>query len=274
MSSNKRARAAIIGPGRVGQTLARLAKALGYELETVVARTPATARAAARRLGARQVCSVDEKFPPPQLLLIATPDDAIVETAAKLAARDQNWRHTVVLHCSGAFGSELLAPLSEQGAATGSLHPLKSFATPISKLTELHGVHWCIEGDARAVRLARRLARHVNGKLLYIDAKMKPIYHAAAVMACGHLVALVDISLTLLAECKIERSRAMEMLMPLIEGTVHNITQSGTEAALTGPFARHDYKTINRHLQALIKLKHDYMTIYSLLGRHSLRMRR
>src|ERR1044071_6076782 len=93
-------RAAIIGPGRVGKTLAILLTQLGYQI--TITRHPNKISAA------------------PNLLLITTPDNAIAEIATKLAADKLDLRGTIALHCSGAFSSQLLLPLAERGAEIGS----------------------------------------------------------------------------------------------------------------------------------------------------------
>jgi predicted short-subunit dehydrogenase-like oxidoreductase (DUF2520 family) len=248
---SKGRRAVIVGPGRVGKTLRLLLQSLDYKIEMV---------------------SRSREFAPPDLLLITTPDSAIAEVARELARKRSDWQQTVALHCSGAFGSELLAPLKECGASVGSLHPLKSFARPARSIEELKGIYWCIEGDTVAERVARRIVRSAVGKIVRVKAEMKPVYHAAAVMASGHMVALIDLSLGMLEECGIGRRQALDMLMPLVESTVQNLP-AGTLTALTGPFARRDSKTVDHHLEALMKLKEDYLSVYLLLGRHSLRIK-
>src|SRR5687767_6371301 len=104
-------RAAIVGLGRVGQTMTLLLHALGYQFETLITHRSIAAPDIAR-FGRPRVCRCEEEFPVPDLLLITTPDDAIGPVAAALAAREANWRRAVVLHCSGALGSQLLAPLA------------------------------------------------------------------------------------------------------------------------------------------------------------------
>lgn len=243
-------RAVIIGAGRVGKTIALIARSLGYSAEFP---------------------SKDQAFMPPRLLFITTPDDAICKTAVELSIRQCDWRKTTVLHCSGALSSNELAALKEKGASTGSIHPLKSFVRPARSLEELRDVYWCIEGDATAERASRRVVRAALGRVVKIDADKKAIYHAAAVMAAGHLVALVDASIEMLQECGIERKSALKMILPLVGSAVRNL-EHGTENALTGPFARGDRSVIIRHLESLMELNEDYASIYLLLGRRSLKI--
>lgn len=227
----------VVGRGRVGATLAALLPSFGY---------------------------IESSSP--DLLFITTPDSAIAETAKRCA---ETIRPQVAIHCSGAYGSELLSPLAQAGASTASLHPLRSFSTPLHDPAELRGVYWCIEGERRAAAVARRIVRCLKGHTFTIQRGSKPLYHAAAVTACGHLVALLDMSVEMLSECGVGRERALEVLLPLVNSTVQNLNNSGIDGALTGPFARRDYGTIAAHLSALIAARGDYTGVYAALGRRS-----
>lgn len=274
---NKSPSVAIVGPGRVGNTLAFILKENGYYLETIIAESFEKSLKINEHAKAAYAVGIKDpawNFPIPNLLFITTPDNLIQSIVTRLATyKITDWKNTVVFHCAGALSSNLLLPLSKLGAAVGSLHPLKSFALPIKSLTELEGTYWCVEGDEKAKVLANNLVSFTKGKVVVVESNKKALYHASAVMSCGHLVALLDISLKMLTECGINEKQAKEMLMPLVEGTIKNFANQTPSQALTGPFARGDYQTVNQHLQALKKLPEDYLTLYSLLGRHSLRIK-
>lgn len=269
MKNNLPIRVALVGAGRVGLTLAHLLKMAGSTIETIITSNP---KKSFESLAPKFIPQEYELIATPDLLIVATPDDAIESVALKLAGR-ADWRGTIALHCSGALDASVLSSLSEVGATIGSLHPLKSFAQPITdNLREaLKDVYWCVEGEPRAKELATKIVQAAQGNLIMIKAEDKPLYHAAAVMACGHLVALIDISMEMLQDCGINRRNALKMLLPLVESTVENL-DNGPENAITGPFARQDFQTIKLHFQNLITRKADYATLYSLLGHHSLEL--
>jgi predicted short-subunit dehydrogenase-like oxidoreductase (DUF2520 family) len=265
---------AIVGLGKVGKSLAFLLKELGYKLETFISRRPAQTFENFKDFPVTKFVEIDSlgwAFPIPNLLFITTPDKNIQSVVSSLASYKKNdWQKTIVFHCSGALSSYTLSPLAQLGASIASLHPLKSFASNINSLDELEKIYWCFEGNEKAKKIADNLVSSTKGNLVVIEPSKKALYHAAAVMSCGHMVALLDIGQKMLLECGIKEDQAKEMLMPLIEGTIKNFAVTSSSKALTGPFARNDYQTINQHLQALKKLPEDYLTIYSLLGRHSL----
>lgn len=260
----------IVGYGKVGRTLHTILTHLGCHQVAFLTKPTSPAQFLEKSPDIQPLITTwPVDIPKPDLVLITTPDNLIAEIAHSLAAKQHDWTGTIVLHCSGVFGSDILNVLKGQGASTGSLHPLKSFVQP-SSLLDLKGVYWTIEGDPAAQAFATKIVTTTEGKAVIIATEHKALYHAAAVMACGHLTALLDISLTMLQTAGIEKSQSLEMLKPLVMGTIENIMQKGTVAALTGPFARGDHQTIAKHQQALADLNADYLTIYNLLGNHSL----
>ncbi len=289
---------AIVGAGRLGTALALALAAHGYQVNALVARRRSSAQRAARLFKHPQPIALDmrELAALPHaidLLLITTPDDQIAATAARLAqselarsnnasdahahnkhARKQN--RCVVLHTSGALSSAELAELRACGFAVGSLHPLVSVSDARAGAESLSGAYYCVEGDGAAVRAARKLVRALAGHSFSIKPADKALYHAAAVLAAGHTVALFDLAAELLAHCGVTRAHARRALSPLTYSTLTNLLAAHDPArALTGPFARGDAATIRKSLAALGTLTDSAArNIYALLGAHALRLAR
>lgn len=255
----------IIGAGRLGQALAIALKSSGYAVDALVARR---ARKAEHVLGASQL----EQLPSSELIIIATPDDAIEAVAKRLAAiKTTKRRERIVLHTSGALSSEALSPLAATGFHTGSLHPLISVSDPRSGAKALRGAFFCVEGDRAAIRAAKNIVADLKGTSFTVRQESKALYHAAAVMASPHLVALFDMAVEMLIACGLNRQTARKVLVPLLQTTVENLKVSDTDKALTGTFARGDLATVKRHLKALSgKDRVEAREVYRLLGLHSL----
>jgi predicted short-subunit dehydrogenase-like oxidoreductase (DUF2520 family) len=277
---------AVIGAGRLGQAFAIALQSCGYPVVALVARSRQKAEKAAALLekafgqnhgksrpkfafGANQL----GELPETDLVLIATPDDAIQDTAQRLSSLWNGRKRSTVLHTSGALSSEALAPLAEKGFQTGSIHPLISISEPVSGAAALHGAFFCIEGTGKAKRLAEAIVRDLGGHGFTIRPESKALYHAAAVMAAPHLTALVDLAVEMLSACGLSKSKAQQVFMPLLESTVNNLKASNPQQALTGTFARGDIATVRRHLDALSgKELSEALAVYKLLGLRSLQL--
>ncbi len=247
---------------------------LGYPIRAVVARRLSSARRAAALVGKNTVPLKADQLdllPRSSILLLTTPDDEIEHTAQALSGSQRVLtKGSVALHTSGALSSDVLKPLVGIGLHRGSLHPLVSVSDPRTGQQRLRGAFYCIEGDAAATRLARAIVRDLKGHSFTIASSNKPLYHAAAVMASGHVLALYDLATEMLVQCGLKRGEAQRVLMPLLKSTVNNLARSDTALALTGTFARGDVATVRRHLQALSNGPLGAIEVYRLLGGRSL----
>jgi predicted short-subunit dehydrogenase-like oxidoreductase (DUF2520 family) len=293
-SSNRRRsknfRVSIIGAGRMGSTLGQALKQLGYSIELVVTRHAASARHAAKLLKAEGIDltqlglsgeSGRERLLGTNFLLLSTPDDVLETVASQLAttfeAQTRNGKRPrgIALHTSGALSSEVLEPLRNAGFAVASLHPLISIADAKSNRKTFRGAFFCVEGDPAAVRVARAIVRELGGNSFTIDAKSKALYHAAAVMSSGHVVAIFDLAVEMLKYCGLRERRARQVLLPLLESTTANLASKDPARALTGPFARGDSATAKKHVAALKAAGADAaLDAYVVLGSHSLNLAR
>jgi len=266
---------AIIGAGRVGQTLGRALRRRGWRVGAVVTRSPRTARAAARFIGAGQpisnLKSQISKLDSAGVILIATNDNQVPIVARTLARLKKNWRGRVVLQASGALSSHVLAPLGKRGAGAGSLHPLYPFPKPLKIFPP--GVVFGVEGDPRALQQALALVKALRGQAMEVRSTEKALYHAAAALVAGHLLTLADMGVRALVRAGVRKSRARTVLVPLAQATLGWYARHGARA-WTGPLARGDVDTVRRHLSELRKLPPQYGETYRTLARAALSLYR
>jgi predicted short-subunit dehydrogenase-like oxidoreductase (DUF2520 family) len=265
----------LIGPGRLGIALALALESTGYKIVSLVGRSRQKLRKTAQLLDAscqRLVAKELEKGRVGDLIIVSVPDDQIVSVAEDLGRIKANG-HPTVLHTSGALSSKVFASLAADGWHTGSIHPLASVSDPASGVEALRRAYWCIEGDAKATRLARRIVRDLGARAFSIDAKDKPVYHAAAVMSSGNVVSVFDVALDMLNSCGLSRREAQKILLPLLESTARNLSRADPKEAITGTFARGDLETVKLHLTALSEKElGEASELYRLLGRHSMKL--
>jgi predicted short-subunit dehydrogenase-like oxidoreductase (DUF2520 family) len=276
---------AIVGAGRVGRVLGRRLRERGWRIGPVVTRSMRSARIARRYIGSgTPQAGLSEVVLAADLILIATPDRLIAETAAALAglggtnsfrgarqtraakrAGGSEWQGKIVLHTSGALGSEALEPLALCGAAVGSLHPLQTFSGRTAP--SLSGNTCTVEGSAAAVRMARRVCRDLGCIPVVLPRRRKSAYHAAAVLSAGHVLGVMEAAVRMLVAVGFPRKRAVHALLLLTRQTLANYERLGARAAWTGPLSRDDFGVIERHLQALQRFPREYREAYAALSR-------
>jgi predicted short-subunit dehydrogenase-like oxidoreductase (DUF2520 family) len=236
----------IVGPGRAGRSLlAALAALEGFEPRGLLGREAPKAGAAS---------GVD-------LVVIATPDHAVARVAAEIAPVPT----TAVIHLSGSLGLDVLGDHPRRG----SLHPLVPLPTSVVGARRLmSGVTFAVAGDP----ITRRLAESLGGQVVEVEDAGRGAYHAAASIAANHLVALVG---------QVERVAAtiglpLAAFADLLHAATDDALALGPRRALTGPAARGDWDTVERHRSVLAGMAGPrsevaaYDAMVALAGRLSL----
>lgn len=257
---------AIIGAGRVGRALGRRLHELGWKIGAVVTRNEASARKAVRFIGAGKArATLSPDVLAARVILISTPDDSLAGVTRALARIGaEELRGKMVLHTSGALSAAVLRPLHDLGAATGSMHPLQSFSGVA--VPSLDGKMFAIEGDQQAVRCARQIVRALGGLPVQIAGRSKPLYHAAAAFAAGHVLAIEEASVQLLMLAGMKRIEAVRALLQLTRQVLDNFERLGPSAAWTGPLARGDFGVVATHMSALQRLPPEFLSAYTALN--------
>jgi predicted short-subunit dehydrogenase-like oxidoreductase (DUF2520 family) len=171
------------------------------------------------------------------VVLIATPDAAIAAVARSVAPGD-----AVIAHLAGSLGLDVLAPHPvDQRAAVHPLVALPSAEVGARRLAA--GATFAIAGHA----VAAEIVADLGGRSFVVADEHRAAYHAAAVIASNHVVALLGQAERVAAAAGVPLAAYLD----LVRATVDNVADLGPAAALTGPAARGDWTTIERHLAAL-----------------------
>jgi len=255
----------VIGAGRVGTALAVLLSRAGHDVVAVSGRA-ATAERTERHLGLTPVPAA-EAAAAGELVLVTTPDDSIATACAEIAGvlRRGQW----VAHASGATGLEALAPARRAGARVLSIHPLQTFPTVEAALDRIPESALAVTGDEEEGHaLGERLARDIGARPFRLEDSAKALYHAAAVFASNHLVAVEALAERIFGLAGMERP--LELFWPLVRATVDNVESMGSGAALTGPAVRGDAGTVQRNLEAISAAAPEAVAPYVALTRVAL----
>jgi predicted short-subunit dehydrogenase-like oxidoreductase (DUF2520 family) len=168
-------------------------------------------------------------------LIVATPDAAITGVARSV----EPVADTVVVHLAGSLGLDVLAPHPRRAV----MHPLVALPTPEIGARRLVGAWFAITGDP----FARTLVDAVYGRAFTVADGDRAAYHAAASIAANHLVALMGQVKRIGDEVGVP----FEAYLELAADSLENVAALGPTQALTGPIARGDEATVQRHIEAL-----------------------
>lgn len=249
----------IIGGGAVGQGLGLALTRAGWAIAAVASRD-ATRRERLAGLtdGARAFAEAQALIEEVELVIVAVPDDAI----GPLARSVRMYGGQAMVHTSGALGAEVLEPAMAAGTQVGGFHPLVAFADTERAVAALHGATVAVEGDDQLASLLAEMAEAVGAQAVRLAPGSKGAYHAAAVLAAGGFVALLDAIAELGRVAGLDEAGALAIYGPLIEGTLGNARSLGIRAALTGPMTRGDVGTLGTHLDVLARHAPGVLELY------------
>jgi predicted short-subunit dehydrogenase-like oxidoreductase (DUF2520 family) len=236
-------RVTIIGAGKVGRAFAAALRKRSHQVELRSARS------------IRAISRTDA-----DLLLLAVRDGQIRVFAERLASAEAVTRRTVALHLAGALDATPLLPLRGKCGGIGQAHPLLSFA---GAEVSLAGGSLVIDGDAAAVRAAKRLARALGMTPRRWPNVDRVLYHAAACVVANGAAALSGAGARILALGGAPSREVAAAIAPLLASVAHNIARCDLPFSLTGPVRRGDHETVGRHLERLRRdASSDLLEVY------------
>jgi predicted short-subunit dehydrogenase-like oxidoreductase (DUF2520 family) len=258
----------IIGAGRAGRALGRVfSVSRAFVIGDIFDCVNEAAEHAAASIGAgRAVRSLNEMHPA-DVWMLTPSDDQIVACGKALAASGLLQAGNVVFQCSGASPSHELAAVVPFAIAVASVHPLRTFADPAMAAQTFAGTYCAAEGDVAALDVLRPALEASGARVSLIEPQFKTIYHAASVIVCNYLTALMEAGLRGYAKAGLERDDALRMMEPLVRETLDNVFRLGTVEALTGPIARGDGAVVMRQVAALAQWDPKIEGVYRQLGR-------
>lgn len=226
----------IVGAGRVGTALAARLRAAGHHISHLVT---------------RRSSSTLFDAPTSQLVVLSVPDPELAAVVEALAPHTS--RGNIVLHTSGANGLEILDPIETTGAIVLAAHPIMTFVGGEEDISNLEGAFWGVTAaDELGDTIAELLIAELGGFMVRVPNNQRAAYHAALAYASNYTA-------TVLADARDQLAAALEtpavdtaarVLAPLVEASIRNVLAGGP-AAITGPAARDDVETIQRHMQAI-----------------------
>jgi predicted short-subunit dehydrogenase-like oxidoreductase (DUF2520 family) len=249
----------VVGAGAAGTALGAALHRAGWPVVAVASRDEARRnRFRALVPTARAFAEAAPVLDEAELIILAVPDDAVAALAGELRL----YGGQALVHTSGVLGAEVLEPARAAGTQVGAFHPLVAFADTERAIAALHGATVAIEGDDQLASLLATMAEALGATAVRLAPGSKAAYHAAAVLAAGGFVALLDAIAELGAAAGLDEEGSLAVYGGLIEQTLGNARALGIRAALTGPMTRGDVGTLERHLAALARLAPGVLPLY------------
>lgn len=262
IDDNKHITCTLIGNGKVGKSFTQLLTKNGISVNLL----------------GRDYLSKTDIIKDSDIIIISVNDEAIEHVCESIASSLKP--NTIVNHCSGAIESNVLISAQEKGCHIASTHPLNTFPTLEAALNTFannqHQTYLMAEGDDQALKILLPLFEKLGFQTLSIKTSNKAAYHAATVFACNYLTTLMDLSLQSAQMAGIDKATFWQAVQPLLNATLNNISnnieQNDIASALSGPIARGDSITLEKHLKAFDANNQNIQKAYSQLASHTIRL--
>lgn len=241
---------ALIGCGKAGLSVSLALKSAGWTVTGCSSLSDESTRRGAEWLACAPMTSWNA-IPEKTAVLLGVPEGAMKAVDEKLAREDCHLKGRAVIHLSGGLPARVLERCRLGGASVGSLHPIMALPDPLTGAKRLKTATFAIEGRPRAVGVMQAIAHSISDRFFLLSPRGKVLYHAAAVVASNHLLALLSDSQEILERAGADMGTALPAFQSLVEGTVANFFSGGAVEALTGPIERGDVDMVKNHLQSL-----------------------
>lgn len=245
----------IISAGKVGAVLGSALRSVNHQIVGVHAVSEASRERAELLLPGVPILSIEEILRRAELVLLAVPDDALEPLVSGLAAAGHWHMGQIVVHTSGRYGIEVLAPAQAAGAIPIALHPAMTFSGWSMDLERLVGCPMAITAPPAFLPIGEALAVELGGEPFVLSDAARPAYHASLAHGANHLVTLVGQASRALAAAGVAEPEAV--LRPLLYAALERALTEGADLALTGPVSRGDAGTVTAHLEALGALRDE-----------------
>ena len=257
----------IVGAGRVGVSLAYLLSK-NFEIEGIIDKNDEKIDRLKKQFHQAKYIGLDliTGIKNSDVIFITTQDDYIKQISDKIFSNNEI-KDKYVFHCSGSLPSAILNSAKENGCFIGSIHPLQSVPDFEQGIKNLKKAYFCIEGDNEAIEVAKKIVNSISGKYFVIRTEYKSLYHLGAVFSSNFINTLVFITCEIFKKIGISEdyNKTIDIISPLINGSIDNILKLGVIKSLTGPVVRGDINTIKNHMYGLKDLMPELMPIYRQL---------
>lgn len=216
----------IIGAGRVGPVLGAALAGAGHALVGISATTDDERDRVESMLPGVPLLDAQQIVERSELVVIAVPDDQLVDLVAGLAALGAWQPGQLVLHTAAPYGVAVLDPARAAGAIPLAVHPALAFTGTSVDLARLRDA-WCaVTAPTPVLPIAQALVVEMGAEPIVIDEHDRAAY-AEAVSAASHFsTAIVGQSINALRAIGVDEPG--RVLGAVVRSAVENALQSAT----------------------------------------------
>ena len=284
----------IIGTGKSAAALLKHFKNNNVRISGLWGRNTEKSLSLGRIFEVNSFLSKRELIDASEIIILAVSDDSIRELSDQIASeiaseiikarinsdllQGKTLSGKTFIHLSGTLSSSEMDSLSELGADILSAHIIQSLAgasvsaSGLQPSDILDGVWFSLEGDMAAVSSFKEVLDFCKNPSFVISKENKPLYHAAMCVISNYLVTLLNSGFKMLEATGLDIEEAYKVTLPLINGTLKNIEKLGSIDALTGPIARGDVLTVEKHLSAIRNSCPDVLPLYCSMGMETVKI--
>lgn len=243
--SSSRLEIGVIGAGRVGAVIGAALSRAGHIITGISAISDVSRARAKALLPSAPIRTPEEVAAGCQLLILAVPDDQLPGLVHGLTSAQVLRPGQLVAHTSGRHGLAVLDPASVASIHPLALHPAMTFTGTAIDLERLEGACFGVTAMPEMLPVAQALVVEIGAEPVVIAEGDRPTYHAALAHGANHLVTLVSQAVELLQQAGADNPE--RLIAPLLSAALDNALRFG-DKSLTGPVARGDASTVERHL--------------------------
>jgi predicted short-subunit dehydrogenase-like oxidoreductase (DUF2520 family) len=240
----------IIGSGNTATILGRKIKACGHAVLQVTGRNAAAVQQLANELDSEpnnDMARIDHSA---DMYIAAIADSALLGLHRQLSLDKKT-----VVHTAAAVSKDVLRQVSVN---YGVLYPLQTLRREQPYIPD---IPFLVDGNTPDdLALIQDFASTLSGKVMVADDALRLRTHIAAVFVSNfvnHLYTLAD------DFCKKEQVD-FTMLLPLVRETANRLQTLSPRQSQTGPAARNDQSTIQKHLE-ILSAHPDLKKVYEFL---------
>ncbi len=247
-------RVVLLGAGNVATHLGRAFTRSGCSVLQVYSRTISSAKNLAARLDCAFTDRTDSIKTDADLYVIAVPDDAIADLAARFPLKDK-----MLVHTSGTAG---MHDLQVGSTRYGVLYPLQTFSKTVD--VDFSQVPLFLEVARTKDRgFLDAVARRISKKVFWASDDQRRQLHLAAVFACNFVNHMYAVAEDILEE----KGLPFDLLHPLVQETARKAMAAGPSEMQTGPARRYDLGVLETHAR-MLAAKPEYRKMYNFISKN------